>query len=88
MSQKTFASLKKMAQNMRDILGDKKCYLIFAHNGTGKTRLSCAFKDLGKRAVRGTRERTADTLYYNAFTEDLFTWNNDLEGDAQRVCSN
>lgn len=27
---------------------NKKCQLIFAHNGTGKTRLSMAFKDLGK----------------------------------------
>ena len=85
MSSKTFSSLKKLAQNIRDVLGDKKCYLIFAHNGTGKTRLSCAFKDLGKKAIPGTGEKTADTLYYNAFTEDLFTWNNDLDGDTQRV---
>lgn len=70
---------------MRDTLGDKKCYLIFAHNGTGKTRLSCMFKDLGKKTIRNTEEKTADTLYYNAFTEDLFTWNNDLESDTQRV---
>jgi energy-coupling factor transporter ATP-binding protein EcfA2 len=85
MKQKTFTSLKKLAQNIRDTLSDKKCYLIFAHNGTGKTRLSCAFKDLGKKNIRGTMEKTADTLYYNAFTEDLFTWNNDLDGDTQRV---
>ena len=25
-----------------------------------------------------------DTLYFNAFTEDLFTWENDLEGDNHR----
>lgn len=85
MSKKTFPSLKGLAQNIRDILGDKKCYLIFAHNGTGKTRLSCAFKDLGKKQISGTDEKTADTLYYNAFTEDLFTWNNDLESDTHRV---
>lgn len=85
MSQKTFPSLKKLAQNIRDVLGDKKCYLVFAHNGTGKTRLSTEFKNLGKKAIPDTGEKTADTLYYNAFTEDLFTWNNDLEGDTQRV---
>lgn len=85
MTSKTFPNLKKVAQNMRDTLGDKKCYLIYAHNGTGKTRLSCMFKDLGKKAIRNTEEKTADTLYYNAFTEDLFTWNNDLESDTQRV---
>jgi len=84
MSSKTFPNLKKLAQHMRDVLGDKKCYLVFAHNGTGKTRLSCAFKDLGKKTIRETGEKTADTLYYNAFTEDLFTWNNDLDGDTDR----
>ncbi len=84
MSSKTFPNLKKLAQNIRDILGDKKCYLLFAYNGTGKTRLSNAFKNLGKKPIRGTDEKTADTLYYNAFTEDLFTWNNDLDGDTDR----
>ena len=69
---------------MRDVLSNKKCYLIFAHNGTGKTRLSCAFKDLSKKTNKETGEKTADTLYYNAFTEDLFTWNNDLDGDTDR----
>ncbi len=84
MSGKTFPNLKKLAQHMRDVLAEKKCYLVFAHNGTGKTRLSCAFKDLGKKTNPETGEKTADTLYYNAFTEDLFTWNNDLDGDIDR----
>ena len=84
MRKNTFPNLKKLAQHMRDVLGDKKCYLVFAHNGTGKTRLSCAFKDLGKKAIPDSEEKTADTLYYNAFTEDLFTWNNDLDGDTDR----
>jgi len=26
-----------------------------------------------------------DTLYFNAYTEDLFVWDNDLEGDSRRV---
>ena len=88
MSRKVFPNLKKVAQNIRDILSDdngKKSYLLFAHNGTGKTRLSCTFKDLGKKAIKDSDEKTADTLYYNAFTEDLFTWNNDLEDDKERV---
>ena len=38
------------------------------------------FKDEGKRKNNGN----ADTLYFNAFTEDLFTWDNDLDGDAVR----
>lgn len=49
--------------------------LVFAHNGVGKTRLSMEFKDLGKQ------EEKRDTLYFNAFTEDLFDWDNDLNED-------
>lgn len=52
--------------------------LLFAHNGVGKTRLSTEFKDIGKKGNR------ADTLYFNAFTEDLFDWENDLVGDKER----
>ena len=26
----------------------------------------------------------SDTLYFNAFTEDLFSWDNDLENDSER----
>ena len=29
-------------------------------------------------------KKPADTLYYNAFTEDLFYWDNDLENDTNR----
>lgn len=77
----SFESLESLATNLKDTLVDKKYILIFAYNGTGKTRLSTAFKDLGKSG----EETTADTLYYNAFTEDLFNWDNDLENDTQRV---
>jgi wobble nucleotide-excising tRNase len=76
-------SLKEIAQLFRkDLTGDhrplKDLVLLFAHNGTGKTRLSMEFKNLGKAA--GSR----DTLYFNAFTEDLFSWYNDLEHDTNR----
>ncbi|HTF61398.1 MAG TPA: hypothetical protein VK638_01670 [Edaphobacter sp.] len=59
-------------------LETKKYVLLFAYNGTGKTRLSTSFKDIGKQGD------ARDTLYFNAFTEDLFTWDNDLEGDSDR----
>lgn len=87
---KRFANLKRLARNIRDTLGTgdttdtKNYYLLFAYNGTGKTRLSVEFKNLGKSRIPSSEERTRDTLYYNAFTEDLFTWNNDLEGDTDR----
>jgi AAA domain len=54
--------------------------LVYAYNRTGKTRLSMEFKDAGKRRNNGS----ADTLYFNAYTEDLFTWENDLDGDSVR----
>lgn len=38
------------------------------------------FKNLGKRKGRGT----PDTLYFNAYTEDLFVWHNDLDADTDR----
>jgi len=57
----------------------KELVLFYAFNGTGKTRLSMEFKEMGK--TEGNR----DTLYFNAFTEDLFNWDNDLDGDEQRV---
>lgn len=87
---KRFANLKRLARNIRDTLGTenttdtKNYYLLFAYNGTGKTRLSVEFKNLGKSRVPSSEERTRDTLYYNAFTEDLFSWDNDLEGDTDR----
>lgn len=51
---------------------------MYAFNGVGKTRLSVAFKN--KRKENGS----VDTIYYNAFTEDLFSWENDLVNDTER----
>lgn len=59
--------------------------LLYAFNGTGKTRLSTAFKDLGKVADEHGEVQSRDTLYFNAFTEDLFSWDNDLENDEHRT---
>lgn len=54
------------------------CALVFAYNGTGKTRLSYDFAHYG----RG-EDTPQHTLYYNAYTEDLFTWDNDLENNTE-----
>jgi wobble nucleotide-excising tRNase len=75
----TFPKLPELAQHLRGELEKRKFVLLYAYNGTGKTRLSVAFKDLGKNGD------TRDTLYYNAFTEDLFHWDNDLQNDRERV---
>lgn len=82
---KQFDSLKEMAEYFRLLLDVKKYILLFAYNGTGKTRVSVEFKSLGQQLKEETGEKTADTLYYNAFTEDLFYWDNDLEYDTDRL---
>ena len=74
-----FADLPSLAADLRSKLAAKKYLLLFAYNGTGKTRLSMGFKDIGKQ--NGNR----DTLYFNAYTEDLFIWDNDLDGDSERM---
>lgn len=74
LNQQASVSQKKIVKTPPTIL------LIYAYNRTGKTRLSMEFKDEGKRKNSGN----ADTLYFNAYTEDLFTWENDLENDTAR----
>ena len=80
----TFPNLKAIADHLRKKLENKKFILLYAYNGTGKTRLSTAFKDLGKSVNAGGETDKGDTLYFNAFTEDLFLWDNDLENDSER----
>uniref|UniRef100_UPI002FC9DBEF anticodon nuclease n=1 Tax=Chryseobacterium aquaticum TaxID=452084 RepID=UPI002FC9DBEF len=65
---------------------DKKVQLIYAFNGTGKTRLSRTFKDLiaPKNPDAEEEEAKIKIMYYNAFTEDLFYWDNDLVNDEDR----
>lgn len=79
----TSVSINELATHLRTELAEKKFVLLYAYNGTGKTRLSMAFKDIGKQGEG--EDATRDTLYFNAFTEDLFTWDNDLEGDSSRA---
>ncbi len=62
-----------MVDKLRDDLNTADFVLLFAFNGVGKTRTSVAFKNRGKAPDTITK----DTLYYNAFTEDLFSWEND-----------
>ena len=81
---RTYQSLSKLVTRFRDDLNDADLVLLYAFNRTGKTRLSMAFKDEGKRKNRKNPTGTPDTLYFNAFTEDLFVWENDLEGDSVR----
>ena len=81
------STLTEIARQLKD--ADKKVQLIYAFNGTGKTRLSREFKQLiapsnvdgeSSDEVESSRNKI---LYYNAFTEDLFFWDNDIENHAE-----
>ena len=78
-------SLTQIAQTLKD--ADKKLQLIYAFNGSGKTRLSREFKQLiAPKELEAEQEENSGIkiLYYNAFTEDLFYWDNDLDADSDR----
>ena len=75
-----YQNLTTLARKLRGDIKDHDCMLLYAYNRTGKTRLSMEFKNQGKKKGNGV----PDTLYYNAFTEDLFVWYNDLECDTDR----
>ncbi|GAA4296897.1 AAA family ATPase [Nibribacter koreensis] len=76
-------SLTEIAQTLKDT--DKKVQLIYAFNGTGKTRLSREFRLLvAPKDEEVGEEAGIKVLYYNAFTEDLFYWDNDLDADTIR----
>jgi hypothetical protein len=75
-----YQSFRTLVTRLRDDLNNMELVLLYAYNRTGKTRLSMEFKDRGKQRNGAQR----DTLYFNAFTEDLFTWENDIENDSER----
>ena len=77
-------TLRQIAEQLR--AANKKVQLIYAFNGNGKTRLSREFKELVSPKPDGDteEEHKSKILYYNAFTEDLFYWDNDLHGDTER----
>ena len=80
-------TLADIAQQLKD--SNKKVQLIYAFNGVGKTRLSREFKQLialktdGDEDTEETDLARSEILYYNAFTEDLFYWDNDLAFDVE-----
>ncbi len=80
-------TIEQIAEELRDV--NKKVQLIYAFNGTGKTRLSRKFRLLidPKDTVEDQEEQDPSgikIMYYNAFTEDLFYWDNDLDADTNR----
>jgi len=83
--QKTVPEKTKVVEEAKPV---PKVQLIYAFNGTGKTRLSREFKKQISTKTDGEDAPSSDladkkVLYYSAFTEDLFYWDNDLGQDAE-----
>lgn len=55
--------------------------LLYAFNSTGKTRLSVAYKDYTKKLNKGNHVG----VYYNAYSEDLFVWENDEPNNNENI---
>lgn len=66
---------KQLLENPENII------LIYAFNSTGKTRLSVAYKDFTKSLNDGKHSG----IYYNAFSEDLFVWENDELNNNENI---
>ena len=71
-------SVEDIAIQLRDDALD--VHLLYAFNSVGKTRLSVAYKDATKE-----EDGTHAGIYYNAYSEDLFVWNNDIENDEANI---
>lgn len=74
--------IDRNAQSTQKGKKGNKAQLIYAFNGTGKTRLSQAFKEFIVSQEKADEEDSSaltrhKILYHNAFVEDLFVWNND-----------
>lgn len=81
-----FETLESLAANL--ISKKSKSSLLYAFNGSGKTRLSMAVKEkLDSDELGQIQDMEIDEkkiFYFNAFTEDLFSWDNDLQDDWDR----
>lgn len=66
-------SIKEIAEQIINI--QSNIILIYAFNGIGKTQLSVEYKNLTNHSG----------VYYNAFSEDLFQWDNDEDNDNSNI---
>jgi len=71
-------TVDEIAKSLMD--NPAKIILAYGFNSTGKTKLSVAYKDATKSA-----EGKHAGVYYNAYSEDLFPWNNDTENGEANV---
>lgn len=72
-------SVNDIAKQLNEL--NENIVIVYAFNATGKTRLSVAYKDETKKSNNGQHAG----VYYNAFSEDLFIWDNDEENDGADI---
>lgn len=73
--------IKKIAKKIHTASAADNIILIYAFNSTGKTRLSVEYKNITKEANNDNHVG----VYYNAYSEDLFVWDNDEENDNEDI---
>ena len=71
-------TIEDIASKLRDDAADVQ--LLYAFNSVGKTRLSVEYKNATKE-----EDGTHAGIYYNAYSEDLFVWNNDIENGEANI---
>jgi len=73
------STISEIAQLLKDM--NENIILIYAFNATGKTRLSVEYKNITKTPDDGRHIG----VYYNAFSEDLFVWDNDNFNNEKNI---
>jgi wobble nucleotide-excising tRNase len=71
-------TLDEIAKSLKD--DDARIILAYAFNATGKTQLCVSFKNATKN-----EDGSHAGVYYNAYSEDLFVWDNDEENDGENI---
>jgi hypothetical protein len=69
----------EIAEELKDI--KENVILVYAFNATGKTRLSVEYKNITKNP----EDQSHAGVYYNAYSEDLFVWDNNTENGEQNI---
>jgi len=72
------ATINEIAQQINE--SKQPITLIYAFNSTGKTKLCVEYKNLTKK-----EDGSHEGVYYNAYSEDLFRWNNDEENGNENM---
>lgn len=72
------ATINEIAEQIKS--GKQAITLIYAFNSTGKTKLSVEYKNITK-----DKEGNHSGVYYNAYSEDLFRWDNDESNSNENM---